>query len=327
MNYRELFVKSSKRWLKVIAAALVLLLASCGTQGNPTTSAPDAGPSSVLLEQLGAVKQNLSSSKLPLRMVEMKLSGTLESNAQVDELRQRLVAGQALVPQYDGLHAESFALSTVEQRMTDFQLDSQNNQNVVANIETAVFPLIKAGQRTVDLTWESGGKQFHTTGVYDEQGIVYDNVLSNIVLVEEEQPSKLEDTLEPGTESTLQAQATAYTARALDLTIKWVWGGKRGKITVDHTIIWNGSNYIYDQSGSAHHYMTLGKTDAKTKNTVMSHRRYAKIAYGYAWATPTASFSISFDAKRGDVGGSFKVSLSGVGSKGGGDAHHTIYLR
>lgn len=305
---------------RILLGFILLVLVACTTQNSSGTPAAASREDAVLLSQLEAVKGNLGGSRLPLRLVGVKLNGPLQSEAQAASARAQMVAGAAIVPQYDGTHPDSFSLRTVQERMQAFQADGVHNQDVVANIQTLVFPLVKAGQRTADLTWESEGKQFHSLCVYDQKGIVYDSVLSNLVQVQEGQPGT-EQNLQPqggSSGSDVSAQATyAFTARALTYTIKWIWGGTRGKITVDHTILWNGSNYIYSQNGSADYYMTLGSAGAKTRGTVLDHRRYAVLAYGYAWATPTASFSISFDAKKGPVGGSFNVSLSGVGSKGG----------
>jgi hypothetical protein len=296
---------------------------------SPELQSPADSQSVTLIDQLKSAQENLKSRNLPIKIVGYSLDTALQSGVQTTELQNQLVSEQTVVPQYDGLHPESFALSTIQERMSRFRADNSNNQNVVSNIQSAVFPLIKPGQRTLNITWESQGKQFHTTGIYDEKGMVYDNILSNIVLVDVNEAAKTTETVKdasPSVEQGVQSLTTSYETRALDYTIKWVWGSERGKITVDHGILWNGSNYIYDQYANADYYMSLGSAQAKTQETVLDRRREAKIAYGYAWATPTADFSISFDAKKGPVGGSFSVSLNGVGSKGGGDDHHLIYL-
>jgi hypothetical protein len=325
------------RIASVLATSVIMIaLSAPESVSNPMPTSPEVqsqtdSQSTPLIDQLESAQENLKSRNLPIKIVNYTLNTSLQSDVQTNELENRLVSEQAIVPQYDGLHPESFALDTIQERMNAFRVDSSNNQNVVSNIQSAVFPLIKTGQHTLDITWESQGKQFHTTGIYDDKGIVYDNILSNIALVDMSESTKTTETVNPkdasqSAEQGVQSLTTSYETRALDYTIKWIWGGKRGSITVDHGILWNGSNYIYDQYANADYYMTLGSAQAQTKETVLDRRREAKIAYGYAWATPTADFSISFDAKKGPVGGSFTVSLSGVGSKGGGDDHHLIYL-
>lgn len=330
--------------------SLIALLAACNTAQPPAaqllvdqptlTAAPVQSAVSVsvpstdmVVNQLKQAQTNLDAQAIPLQLVSYTFGAGLESAAEVNAMGQRLVADQVVVPQYDGTHPDSFSVNTVQERMNAFQTDQLKNQDVVSNIRSMVLPLLKVGQRTVRLTWQSEGKTFQTTGVYDGNGLVYDSMLSNIVLVQDDTPVQVQTSSAAQTGASSAAVGVnaqpmsnrAQTARALTVTLKWVWGGERGKITVDHTVIINGSRYV-DQSGSAHYYMEVGSADAKTRNTVLKATQLAKLAYGYAWATPTASFSISFDAKKGDVGGSFAVSLKGVGSKGGGDAHHTFYF-
>ncbi len=314
------------------ASAVMISFSAPESVSNPMPTSPESqiptdSQTATLIGQLQSAQENLSSRNLPIKIVGYTLDTSLQSDAQMTELQNRLVSEQAIVPQYDGLHPESFTLSTIQERMNMFRANSSSNQNVVSNIQSEVFPLLKTGQHALDITWESQGKQFHTTSIYDDKGIVYDNILSNIALVDESKSTETAEKDAPqSVEQGVQSLTTTYETRPLDYTITWVWGGERGKITVDHGILWNGSNYIYDQYANANYYMSLGSAEAKTKETVLDRRREAKIAYGYAWATPTADFSISFDAKKGPVGGSFTVSLSGVGSKGGGDDHHLIYL-
>ncbi|WP_350242315.1 hypothetical protein [Deinococcus sonorensis] len=331
--------------------SLIALLAACNTAAPPAAQTPAGAPpaltaapvqaaepgqapsrlTAAVVNQLEQAQTNLDAQALPLRLVSYTFGPGLESAAQVTAMGDRLVADQTVVPQYDGVHPDSFTLNTIQERMRAFQTDQLQHQDVVSNIRSTVLPLLNVGQGTVRLTWQSEGKQFQTTGVYDRSGLVYDSLLSNIVLVQDDTAPQTASTTQAGArwnhaDASVQPMSTrARTARALSLTLKWVWGGTRGKITVDHTVIIKGSKFI-DQSGSAHYYMNLGSAGAKTRNTVLKATQLAKLAYGYAWATPTASFSISFDAKKGDVGGSFKVSLKGLGSKGGGDAHHTFYF-
>jgi hypothetical protein len=295
------------QWVGLCGATVAVFLSGCGSAALPTSSAPEVStaPADTLVAwQIEAAKVAMASKNLPLTLVSYESDAPLTSDDDVTALEGSIADGRSTVVQFDGQHSDSLALHTVAELA-----------HVRPNLEQMVFPLLKAGQKTLDLTWaRSDGSRFHTKCVYDENGVVYDNVLSNLAFVEAAAPGGLKRKIEP--------QSVAFTANALDYTISWIWGGTRGKITVDHTIIWNGSNQIYTQNGSANAWMTLGSADAQTHNTDFNPWSYAVIAYGYAWATPTASFKISYDAGKAK----FDVSLSGVGSKGGGDDHHTIYI-
>lgn len=318
----------------------------------PSTPRP-ADDDGVVLDQIAAARAQIAALGLPTSLVSFAYDAPIASDAQVTSVQSDIGGVHAVVPRFDGSSPASFSTSTVADRMAVRAAD-ETQLDVSGNLQAQVYPLIKTGQKTLDLTWQNtDGTQFHSKCVYDATGVVYDNMLSNLVVVDAgpapadsttappsvgihpifEPPTpvttdSLDSSLNPAAESSSAAAAKRYsfTARAVDTTIKWVWGGTRGKIIVDHSILWNGSNTIYDQSTSTSYYMSLGSAQAQAKNTVLKTNAYAKIAWGYAWATPTADFSIKFDAKKGDVGGSFDVSLKGVGSKGGGDGHHTIYL-
>lgn len=331
-----------------LSSNLGLAQSSSPAQPTPTIT-PDSpketpgqsldSQSAVLINQLQASQKNLSSRNLPIKIVSYTHGPhtSLQSKDQIAKLQNQLVSEQEIVPQYDGLDPSSFTLNTIQKRMELNRTDSLRNQNVVSNIQSEVFPLIKTGQRTVDITWESQGKQFHTTCIYDDKGIVYDNILSNIALVQVNKSAIQAKAVIPKDTSTSQSlgkdvqqkktRTYSFTYQPMNYELDWPWGKERGRITVDHTIVWNGYNRAYNQNGDPNAYMTLGTAEARVKPTILDNKhRYAKLAYGYAWATPSAkaSISFSFDPKKGGIGGSFNVSVSSLGSSGKGDNHSTI---
>jgi hypothetical protein len=311
IHFKKLALPPARELLRLSGVVTALFLSACSSGALPSSSGQAlssglaASDDEVVIQQIEAARTALADHSLPLSILSYQSDLPLNSDSDVTALEGSIADDQATVPQFDGRNTSSLSLRTVSELT-----------NVRGNLEQMVFPLLKAGQKTLDITWSrSDGSEFHTKCVYDENGVVYDNVLSNLAFVEAAPPPVKKLAIEP-------QQTYAFTARALDYTITWIWGSTRGKITVDHTIIWNGSNHIYTQNGSADAWMTLGSAQAQTHNTQLDPSRYAVMAYGYAWATPTASFKISYDGGHAK----FDVSLSGVGSKGGGDDHHTIYI-
>ncbi len=304
----------------VLACAMV---AACTTAYAPG-GAPSSGPGEDrAIEQLELSQQALSARGLPLRIVDYAPAAPLDSEDAVHDAQARIFDGSALVPSFDGVDASTLALATIDERMSAFRA-GVDQQDVVANLQAMALPLIAVGQHAMDVTWESGGRQFQTKLVYDKDGVVYDNLLSNLVFVEDSSPA--DETLGPPTaESAGDASAFAnqsFSTRFLNYTIKWVWGGTRGKIELVHYVI-SCDNWVSfcDQGGSANAWMSLGSAAGRTARNALRKPRISKRAWGYGWATPTASFNISWNSSTL----TFSASTSGVGSAGKGAGVHTIY--
>lgn len=279
-------------------------------------------------EQLSLTKEALTAKKLPLKIIGYKTSSIIENDHDAIAIKQQLVNSNAIVPQFDGENISSFSLSTVAQRMTAYSSSKDEQENVVKNIGDIAFPMIKTGQKVLDITWESNGRQFNSTCVYGDEGVVYDNVLSNICFVEKENPlmsetpAILNERISDVREGARSLAQYSFTSTVLNYTITWVWGGTRGKIIIKHYIIWNGSNYIIDHGGTTDAWMSAGSASGRWANNALVRNSRSKMAWGYGWATPTASFNISFNSSNL----TFSTGTSGVGSKGSGSGVHTIYI-
>lgn len=143
--------------------------------------------------------------------------------------------------------------------------------------------------------------------MYDKNGLVYDHVLANLFLLEDNTPQAA-------------SARASYTATVRDITIKWLWGSTRGKVVIQHSILVDRGR-IVSNWGSSEAWMSVGSADAK-RNSYSLHTTYAQLTWAYGWATPTASFKFSYSGKPAK----WSVSMSGVGSKGNGSGIHTYYL-
>ena len=279
-------------------------------------------------EQLKLSEQNLASHQLPLKILSYKFESTIQTDDQLAAAKAQLLDDNDLVPQYDGTNVSSFSLNTMKECINASIKDNEEGIDVVQNIQSEVFPLISKGQKLLDISWDLNGKQFVSKCIYNEDGIVYDNILSNIIFFDSDITTQ--DSVKPSLDnSTCISKAVdkteaqySFTATVLNYTIKWIWGSTRGKIIIKHYIIWNGINYIYDHGGSAEAWMSLGSAKARWANNYLARHSRSKMAWAYGWATPTASFSITFHTSTL----TFSTSTSGIGSRGSGSGIHTIYL-
>jgi len=78
------------------------------------------------------------------------------------------------------------------------------------------------------VTWENQGRQFQSKLVYDENGVVYDNMLSNIAVMEADEvsPDKLPGPPAPRSPprspaGSPRSPTNRSNTRFLDVTIRW----------------------------------------------------------------------------------------------------------
>jgi hypothetical protein len=281
-----------------------------------------------LVDQLEVSKQTLAAKGLPIHLISYAAAGALDTDDAVRSVKTQLVADNVMVPEYDGMEPASFRLSTIHERMQAPKAANEDEQDVVSNIQSNAFPSIKVGQKTLDVMWESQGRQFQTKLVYDDNGVVYDNMLSNIAFIEvtqlpTETPPQPTTEIKDAKDANVAARRNrSWSTRFLDTTIKWAWGATRGKIQMSHYVIsCDGWHSFCDAGGDVTAWMSLGNAAGKTHQNALRKPRISKLAWGYGWATPTASFKITWKSKSG----SFDVGTSGVGSAGKGSGIHTIY--
>lgn len=308
-----------------LAAVLTLaLMAACGVDQADEPFGTGTYETNVLA-QLDASSQTLAAKGLHLQLVNYTPSTSLDSDTAVGAAKAEILHTTAMVPQFNGVDASSLKLDTIAQRMQAYRAGT-DTQDVAGNIQSMALPSIKVGQRALDVTWESDGRQFQSKLVYDENGVVYDNMLSNLALIQAEEltaetpPGPPDATADSSGVHALANQS--FTTRFLDLTIKWVWGGTRGKVQLDHYVIsCDGWRSFCDEGGASNAWMSIGSASGQTRRNALIKPRIAKRAWGYGWATPTASFSITWHP--GSL--TFSASVGGVGSAGHGAGVHTIF--
>jgi hypothetical protein len=307
-------------WITGIAVSLLIF--SCKKDTQPTSPVPRQGNlvGATARQQLDASFANWPSlfGQTSLHPVSYTYQGSINSEQERQQLVERLMEGSNFVVQYDGIHNSSLQLNRlkdVQNQAMPAAGDARSTTTVASGLQQALDTLIKTGQQYATIQWKDKDNVFTSLCVYDNNGIVYDHILSNLYTVEQEiVPDSSQYT------RSSQARSYSFTATAAYVKIKWVWGSKRGECKVTHSIVYT-SSAITTNSWSASGWMSVGSASAQARRHKLA-RTYAQIDWGYGWATPTASFKITYNSKKA----TFEVSLSGVGSKGRGTGRHTIYL-
>ncbi len=160
----------------------------------------------------------------------------------------------------------------------------------ITSWKTLIDSLLKVGMYVVEITWKykDTGKTFTTNCITDEESIIYDNILSNTVEVKEERGSWKKI-----------------------ITIYWLWGSERGKITIDFSSVCGEEAIACNCDCDA--YMTLGSAKVNCKSK--KEEPCCTFTYSYAWGTPLVKIKVSTD--------NFTLGTSGIGSKGEGTGSYT----
>lgn len=295
---------------------------------NPAIETPAGEISKIAKMQLDSAFANWSKTfnQADVKPVSYAYKGQLINDAGRQEIIKQIISGNSYVSQYNGIEKQSLQvkqLSAVkDEKVTTGMGDDATTQTVASSLNSALDTLVKVGQAYAEIHWKGNGKEFTSICVFNAQGIVYDNMLSNIILVEDNSTgANLSD--QPEAKETMAAAGASATRTytVVNLTIKGLWPlTHRGWIKVTHAIHYKDGK-IFANSCTANGSMTLGSADAKAQNFKRTNG-YSQITWAYGWATPTASFKIGFNKGSGK----FEASVSGIGSKGSGAGVDTRYL-
>lgn len=162
---------------------------------------------------------------------------------------------------------------------------------------------LKIGDKVLEITWKNGNETFKTQCFYRNSGIVWDNVLAGLFMMNPE--AHIE-------ESKLKVSSKWYKKW---WTVYWIWGSKRGEMGYKITIYYSGST-VSNTDVEDWAYITLGTAKSYSK-IVTNSGSYGKCQYALGLCTPVGS--LSFDYKN------FKVSFSGLGSNIVANGYKSLY--
>ncbi|AZA98146.1 hypothetical protein EG359_00315 [Chryseobacterium joostei] len=155
---------------------------------------------------------------------------------------------------------------------------------------------IKTGINVMEIIWSSKNGKFTTLCFYNDSGIVWDNILGGLVMMD--------------TRGTSESSTGNESARVASKwykqwwTANWLWGSKRGEAGYQITVYYTGST-VSNTDVNDWAYISLGKAKSESKIT-KNTGAYGQCRYALGLCTPTGS--LSFNSSN------FSVSFSGLGS-------------
>ncbi|MGS2739317.1 hypothetical protein [Sinomicrobium sp. M5D2P17] len=250
-------------------------------------------------EQLELTRQNLAK-YLPddLQIMGIELLGSVTTEKGV-ELSHRTVKDKANVIAYGNItDPASVQIDPMESLYSGKGLaDTQSR------VEEAAKEEIKSGDNVMQITWKRGEAIYKTQCFYRDSGIVWDNILSGLVMIDKAGETETSEEASSGKEEGIQARTYSKWYKQW-WTAKWLWGSKRGEMGYKITIYYS-SGRVSNTDVSDWGHISLGKAKSYSKVTKNSGA-YGKCQYALGLCTPTGSLSFSSSK--------FKVSFSGLGS-------------
>ena len=312
----------------VIAVVAAAVLSGCGADGGTgATSAEDAELAKIG-EQISQANTELAAHEVPLKIVSYEEVKGLVDDGEVERFRTGALDGAALVPSYEGMDMSQLRLSTIDDRVRQFRAQpAPAGLDVRSAIAEQALPEVALGQRVLEITWDSAERgEFKTRCAFDADGLRYDSIMTNFAFLE---LSDSPDAATPeashvaGLSTQSEAAAASRTPRTttfLDGKMKWIFGKLRGEAWVTHGVLIDSKKGIIDQNGGGGDHMSVGSS-AHKYHAIYLHKDAAKMAGAVALATPTVSFTITYDAKALK----FNIGTSGLGSRVTGTQEHTWY--
>ncbi|MBT2623270.1 hypothetical protein [Chryseobacterium sp. ISL-6] len=292
---------------KLFALAMVLSLTSCQNestevlQDNATKKESisdlkkELSPAQTLSNnvqiQLEESKKNLEQYlKNDLQMTGINVLGTLSTE-------RGIAISQNLISSKDTYVA--FGNITDPNSVKVGKIGSFNSGEELSAAQKGLTDVIaqevKMNTDVLEITWNHKGEQFTSLCFYNKDGIIWDNVLGGLVMMD--RGSNVE------TSTDTQAKVVSKWFKEW-WTAKWLWGSKRGEAGYKITIYYNGST-VSNTDVSDWGNISLGKAKSESK-VIKRTGAYGQCRYALGLCTPTGS--LSFNSSN------FSVSFSGLGS-------------
>lgn len=293
---------------KVFTVLVVLALTSCQDennqvlQENPSEKVSlsdlkrEITPSSQIIPE--AVKIQLDESKKNIEKY-LKSDLKIEGIAVLGKLstEKSVSLSQNLISQKDNFVATGNILDPESVKVGKLEnLNSGEDLSIAQKgLKEMAAEEIKANANVLEINWNHKGEKFSTICYYNDSGIIWDNILGGLVMMDKRGNSEVSNDAAAKVSSKWYKQWW---------TANWLWGSKRGEIGYQITIYYTGSS-VSNVDVSDWGSISLGKAKSESK-VLKKTGAYGQCRYALGLCTPVGS--LSFNSSN------FSVSFSGLGS-------------
>ncbi|MCS3531994.1 hypothetical protein [Chryseobacterium sp. JUb7] len=228
--------------------------------------------------------------KSDLQITGISVLGKLSSRKSL-EITQNLIAQKnAFVATGNIMDPQTVKIGTIGNLNSGEELAAAQTE-----LKNLIGKEINTEANVLEISWNHKGEQFSTLCFYNDSGIIWDNVLAGLVMIN--QRGNVAESKE------VQAKVSSKWYKQW-WTANWLWGSKRGEIGYQITIYYTGSS-VSNVDVSDWGNISLGKAKSESKVTKKTGA-YGQCRYALGLCTPTGS--LSFNSSN------FSVSFSGLGS-------------
>ena len=294
---------------KVFAVLFALTLTSCQSEDREIQQEENV-VQKVTLDQLK--KQLNSSNKVLPEIVQNQINDSkvnlekyLKNDLQITEInvlgqitsQKGIEISQNLISQNDNYVAVGNLLEKESVKIGKIQnLNSGKDlQFAQTELKNLVAKEIPTNSSVLEISWNNKGEKFSTLCFYNESGIIWDNVLGGLIMIEERSNTEVSNNAHAKVSSKYYKEWW---------TASWLWGSKRGEIGYKITIYYTGST-VSNVDVTDWGNISLGSARSESKVTKKTGA-YGQCKFALGLCTPTGS--LSFNSTN------FSVSFSGLGS-------------
>lgn len=261
-------------------------------------------------EQLELTRENLAQ-YLPdaLQITGVEVLGSVTTEKGV-ELSHRSVTKKENVIAYGNITDPASVHIGMMQNVYSGKALSETQNRMAA----AASQEIRSGDNVMEITWKSGESTYRTQCFYRNDGIVWDNILSGLVMIDTEGQTESSEETMAQKDNNVQSR-TYYRWYKRWWTAKWLWGSERGEMGYKITIYYS-SGRVSNTDVSDWGHISLGKARSYSR-IVKNSGSYGKCQYALGMCTPFGSLSYNSST--------FKVSFSGIGSNVVANGYKSLY--
>lgn len=240
--------------------------------------------------QLDESKKNLEKYvKDGLQITGVTALGTLSTEKSVSIAQSLITDQESFISTGNILTPETVQVNKLG------NLSSQELSTAQEGLKEIAQKEIKTNVNVLEISWNNKGESFTSLCFYNDSGIIWDNVLGGLVMMDTRGTTEVSDNTQAKVSSKWYKQWW---------TADWIWGTKRGEMGYKITIYYSGST-VSNTDVEDWANISLGKAKSESKITKNSGT-YGKCAFALGLCTPTGS--LSFNSTN------FTVSFSGLGS-------------
>lgn len=120
-----------------------------------------------------------------VRAVSYTIRGTIDSEQEKERVLKEITSPGAMVPVTSPEGSAEISAKSLAETDT---MNGVGTPSGSENLRKMLSEIVNVGQQVVLIEWQQGQQSFHTTSIVNEQGLVYDNMLSNVALTEQKTP-------------------------------------------------------------------------------------------------------------------------------------------